>query len=1155
MEQPVYVDDLPIDQGEATIEGNLVNLEDGRFYRISHFDRMPPFFMTIVSGSDHWMFISSNGGLTAGRRNAEHAVFPYTTDDKIHDSQEITGSKTIVLVEQNDRKLLWEPFSERYRGIYHTKRNIYKHVLGNRVRFEEVNEDLGLVFSYDWTNSEAYGLVKHARLSNQSAEPVSVRVLDGVQNLLPYGVDQHMQSGFSTLLDAYKKNELLPDSGIGLFLLSSIPVDRPEPSEALKATTVWSVGLEKPLHLLTTRQLDRFRQGESVVEETDIRAERGAYFVASSLTLEAKDGHDWIFAIEGDQDSSDVAALTALLEDASEARTRLEEDVRLNGLRLLQIVAGADGLQETRDHLTCARHFSNALFNVMRGGVFLTNYRLDRDDLLAFLEHHNRDVLQRHQAKIASQPDEIDLVNLRHLAEESGDADFERLCTEYLPLAFSRRHGDPSRPWNIFSIEVRKEDGSRNLDYQGNWRDIFQNWEALALSYPAFLEGMIYKFVNASTADGYNPYRVNRDGIDWEVLDPENPWSYIGYWGDHQIVYLLKLLEIWHDHQPDALRRTLGRELFVYANVPYRIRSYEDLTKNPHDTIVYDGEEEKRVTSRVAKAGADGKLIWNSDQQPYHVTLAEKLLVPALAKLSNLIPEAGIWMNTQRPEWNDANNALVGYGVSVVTACYLRRYLAFLRGLFDEENRDAVALSQEVADHLAEINGIFDSWEEQLKGPLSDTTRKSMVDALGRSGSDYRTNIYHDGFSGARQSVDIAGIARFLDLSIQWIDHTIRANERPDKLYHAYNLVDLDKEEELRSTALYEMLEGQVAALSAGCLTADESVQVLEALRQSALYREDQHSYILYPNRMLPRFLEKNRIPPDWVSESVLVSRLLEDGNRRLVVRDVAGELHFNGAFRNAGDIVAALDELRKEGYAEEVERDRELVLDTFEEMFDHRSYTGRSGTFFGYEGLGSIYWHMVSKLLLAVKEIFYRAPAEERDPSVRDRLRELYYDIREGIGVDKNPKNYGAFPIDPYSHTPAHAGAQQPGMTGQVKEDIIARWGELGIRIENGQVMFVPGLLRASEFLSEPSEFAYIAVDGGTRKISLDTGTLAYTYCQVPVVYRKGATPGISVTMADGSARHISGARLDRTSSSAIFGRTAEVALVEVTLAQEQGR
>ena len=45
------------------------------------------------------------------------------------------------------------------------------------------------------------------------------------------------------------------------------------------------------------------------------------------------------------------------------------------------------------------------------------------------------------------------------------------------------------------------------------------------------------------------------------------------------------------------------------------------------------------------------------------------------------------------------------------------------------------------------------------------------------------------------------------------------------------------------------------------------------------------------------------------------------------------------------------------------------MLLTIFEEVFNHKAFTGRSGTFFGYEGLGSIYWHMVSKLLLAVQE------------------------------------------------------------------------------------------------------------------------------------------------------------------------------------------
>ena len=53
---------------------------------------------------------------------------------------------------------------------------------------------------------------------------------------------------------------------------------------------------------------------------------------------------------------------------------------------------------------------------------------------------------------------------------------------------------------------------------------------------------------------------------------------------------------------------------------------------------------------------------------------------------------------------------------------------------------------------------------------------------------------------------------------------------------------------------------------------------------------------------------------------------------------------------------------------------DGSRILDIYEEMFDHQSFTGRSGTFYGYEGLGSIYWHMVSKLLLVVEECFFKA-------------------------------------------------------------------------------------------------------------------------------------------------------------------------------------
>ena len=67
---------------------------------------------------------------------------------------------------------------------------------------------------------------------------------------------------------------------------------------------------------------------------------------------------------------------------------------------------------------------------------------------------------------------------------------------------------------------------------------------------------------------------------------------------------------------------------------------------------------------------------------------------------------------------------------------------------------------------------------------------------------------------------------------------------------------------------------------------------------------------------------------------------------------------------------------------------------------------------------------------------------------------------LRAGLGGSKSPEVFGAFPADAYSHTPGHAGAKQPGLTGQVKEDVLCRWGELGVLVEDGRLVFNPLLL-----------------------------------------------------------------------------------------------
>ena len=95
-------------------------------------------------------------------------------------------------------------------------------------------------------------------------------------------------------------------------------------------------------------------------------------------------------------------------------------------------------------------------------------------------------------------------------------------------------------------------------------------------------------------------------------------------------------------------------------------------------------------------------------------------------------------------------------------------------------------------------------------------------------------------------------------------------------------------------------------------------------------------------------------------------------------------------------------------GYKQLVKKDQSLVEEMFEDIFNHKQFTGRSGGMYAYEGLGSIYWHMVSKLLLATLENFQKAVAENVDSVVIGRLADCYFNIRAGIGFNKDPQNYG---------------------------------------------------------------------------------------------------------------------------------------------------
>jgi hypothetical protein len=241
--------------------------------------------------------------------------------------------------------------------------------------------------------------------------------------------------------------------------------------------------------------------------------------------------------------------------------------------------------------------------------------------------------------------------------------------------------------------------------------------------------------------------------------------------------------------------------------------------------------------------------------------------------------------------------------------------------------------------------------------------------------------------------------------------------------------------------------------------------------------------------------------------------------------------------------------------HADEAQHARQSLLELYEQVFNHKAFTGRSGTMFGYEGLGCVYWHMVSKLLLVVQENFFVALTEGADEETCRRLGRLYYRVREGLGFNRTPREFGAFPTDPYSNTPKHAGAQQPGMTGLVKEEILTRFGELGVRVREGRVKLEVALLRACEFVTSPQAFRFLDVDEAWQELTVPESGLAFTWCQVPFVYRldDSAAPAVIVTLDDGSHLTPTGLTLPTELSAELFQRSGRIRKIELVVTRSQ--
>lgn len=364
---------------------------------------------------------------------------------------------------------------------------------------------------------------------------------------------------------------------------------------------------------------------------------------------------------------------------------------------------------------------------------------------------------------------------------------------------YSRKHGDPEREYNAFSL------GSEYYAQgNGNFRDVAQNRRSDVLFCPEVEDAAVRDFYELIQSDGYNPlvltvctFRMEEaaarelarelpatcrvEAVElltgdytpgklamhtelWGLSRQEgerfaarcicrsqsepNADFAEGYWCDHW-TYHLDLIERYLAVYPEQEKALLfdGEGLRWYETRRFilpRSKRYE---------LTEDGLRQYRFLDPERKCDTPRKWMQTSSGQEARSALVEKLAVLCALKTATLDAGGmGIEMEGGRPGWYDALNGLPGLlGSSMAETCELERLLDFTAGAL-ERHGGKVSFYTEMLDLIHAVDAAALCGEDPF----------ICWDAANYAKEVYRERTA-DGVEGTRRSIsgqELSGILR-----------------------------------------------------------------------------------------------------------------------------------------------------------------------------------------------------------------------------------------------------------------------------------------------------------------------------------------------------------------------------------------------------------
>ena len=686
---------------------------NGEQFRIEDYEKQPAFSSFLpglagVRGIPLWVYYTNRGqGINSfGVHNKGNSIMEFNPANTAYENTALKGFRTFL--RRNGK--FYEPFCS-----YSEESNRIMSVEKNRLIIEEECKELGLSVkvTYFVLPTESIGaLVRKVEITNISGEAASVEGIDGITKIIPYGVQTGMYKDMSNLFRSFSEIK----------------------------------NIENKAYYINMRG--------SAGDSAEVGETYGGYFCCTVQDGELKDliyDPDVVFG----HDTSMV--MPVVFKNEGMAGVKAEKQCFAN-----KYPCGFYPFEETLaagESLTFATYigFSGTLAQLNKAAkMFCEEGYAERKEKEAveIVKEMVSDIGTSTAAKVFDQY--VEQCYLDNFLRGGYPYVFESAEKNAVVHLFSRKHGDPERDYNFFSIA-----GEYFSQGNGNFRDVCQNRRSDVFFKPAIGDFNVWSFFNYVQMDGYNPLEIrpctfkviperkeeavafirtqvagdstpvenllDRNFTPGQIcsalaengLQAENEEILVagilglcreyleagyneGYWSDHWN-YLMDLVENYLLIYPDKKKELLlGRNDYRFYDSVGLVRPRRETyvinngKVRQYGAINHSHEKESRPGYRA------GGTNWLKDTNGNEIrtTLLGKMLTLAVNKFLLLDQDGmGVEMEGGRPGWNDAMNGLPGlFGSGMPETMELVRLLNFLCDSF--ANKDVtgnITLPKELA--------------------------------------------------------------------------------------------------------------------------------------------------------------------------------------------------------------------------------------------------------------------------------------------------------------------------------------------------------------------------------------------------------------------------------------------------------------------------